>query len=95
MAGASSFTSSGKHGAPPTQQEDTLPMKNLISALVLATSFAAFAQAPAADKAPAADAKAAPAAKSDKKAAKPAKAAAPAAKDAKAPAAKDAAAPAK
>jgi Ni/Co efflux regulator RcnB len=28
-------------------------MKNLISALVLATSFAAFAQAPAADKAPA------------------------------------------
>ena len=59
-------------------------MKNLLTALVLATSFAAFAQDAAKPAAPAADAKAAPAKKStDKKAAAPAT---KPAKDAKAPA---------
>ena len=63
-------------------------MKNLVTALVLATSFAAFADDTKA-AAPAADAKAAPAKKStDKKAAAPA---AKPAKDAKAPAAAPAA----
>jgi hypothetical protein len=80
-----------EHGAPSSLQEEEIPMKNLISAAILATSFAAFAQAPA--PAPAAapaktDAKAAKSAKpakADKKAASdakaaPAPAAAPAAK---------------